>query len=127
MPVDKGFHFRYRSPMRKVRPKSSFRQTSSGSWPSASARAMRGTSSPWRVCWSARSANLGSVTGGMLARPATGYQTSARSPFRSAIGAPSGTPNAAANAGVFESGPFTRYCDGEWVSTLASIRAAASV
>jgi putative endopeptidase len=38
-----------------------------------------------------------------------------------------GYTEAAAKAGVFESGPLTRYCDGEWVSTLASIRAAASV
>ena len=55
------------------------------------------------------------------------YQIFARrSPART-IGASSGIPNATANEGVFESGPFTRCCDGEWVSTLASIRAAASV
>ena len=55
------------------------------------------------------------------------YQTFARRSSGNAIGAPSATANAAANAGVFESGPLTRYCDGEWLSTLASIRDAASV
>ena len=69
---------------------------------------------------------------GVAARPARrpchgAHQMRTRSSGARAIGDPSGTPNAAAKSGTFESGPLTRNCAGAWGSTFTIIRTYGSV